>query len=340
MTQSKKKIKLRFVGFWDGFDYHNHSVYKVLKERYEIDTESEPDFVICACFGKPLEYMKYDCVRILLNGEFIQTNFQQFDYALSYDHIVFGDRYFRYPLYFDHLEYPHLDRLREPITEDDAWRLLKEKEYFCNFIFAHQTKNNIRESIFTELCKYKRVESFGTFMNNQPDGKTVKARKGGKPQILRKSKFTIACESLAYPGFTTEKIGNAIANYSIPIYFGDPLLDQIFNSEAIINYDDYSTVEAVVDRVIELDRNDDLFIETLLKSPTNDPDYAAKEYGKLKAFLYNIFDQDPDKAFRRMIGYRSALLEDYAKDYRKICEQRESQKNTFLGRHGITILKG
>lgn len=334
-----KTVKIRFVGFWEGFDYHNHSVYKVLADRYDIDTVSEPDFIFCACFGKPYEYMKYDCVRILLNGEFIQPNFQQFDYVLSYDHILFGDRYFRYPLYFDHLEYPHLDRLREPITEEEAWDILKSKEYFCNFIFAHQTKNNIRESIFLELNKYKHVDSFGTYMNNQPDGKTVKARKGGKPEVLKKSKFTIACESLAYPGFTTEKIGNAIFNYSIPIYYGDPLLDEIFNSEAVINYDDFGSVEGVVNRVIELDKNDDLFIETLMKSPTNDPEYASKEFEKLKAFLYNIFDQEPENAYRRMIGYRSAVFEEYAKDYSRICEQRERQKNTFLGKRGITILR-
>ena len=340
MSEIKDTIRVRFVGFWDGFDYHNHSVYKVLSERYIIDTDSKPDFVICACFGKPYEYMAYDCVRIMLNGEFIQPNFQHFDYVLSYDYIDFGDRYFRYPLYFDHLEYPHLDRLRETITEEDARNLLKNKEYFCNFIFAHQTQNNIRESIFTELNKYKRVESFGTFMNNQPDGKTVRARKGGKPQILKKSKFTIACESLAYPGFTTEKIGNAIANYSIPIYFGDPLLERVFNPDAVINYDDYGSVEAVVSRVIELDKDDDLYVETLLKSPTIDPGYAEKEFEKLKSFLFNIFDQDPKCAFRRMIGYRSAVYDSYAKDYLKICEQRDRQKNTFLGKHGITILKG
>ena len=41
------------------------------------------------------------------------------------------------------------------------------------------------------------------------------------------------------------------------------LVDKDFNTKSFINYHDYESDEAVIERIIELDRNDDLYLECL-----------------------------------------------------------------------------
>ena len=129
MEQNKKIIKINYCGFWDIFDPNFNLLNSVLKERYNIIISDNPDFVFCSPLGKPLEYMKYDCVRILYSGEPLSPDFNIFDYAMAFDFIEFGDRYLRYPLsIWRNIGECHF---REPLSEEDAVKLLQKKKFFC-----------------------------------------------------------------------------------------------------------------------------------------------------------------------------------------------------------------
>jgi hypothetical protein len=69
--------------------------------------------------------------------------------------------------------------------------------------------------------------------------------------------FSIAHENASYPGYFTEKILDCFATGTIPIYWGDPEIGRIFNTDGIIMLNEtfkldsltpdlyYSKIEAV-----------------------------------------------------------------------------------------------
>ena len=50
---------------------------------------------------------------------------------------------------------------------------------------------------------------------------------------------------------------------TVPIYWGNPLIGNDFNPKAFINCHDFDSFEAVVDRVREIDSNEDLYLSYL-----------------------------------------------------------------------------
>jgi len=88
-----------------------------------------------------------------------------------------------------------------------------------------------------------------------------------KLSFLQQYKFTIAFENSSYPGYTTEKLLQAFIAYKIPIYWGNPLIHKDFNTNSFINCHDYNNFEEVIERVIEVDKDDSLYREYITKSP-------------------------------------------------------------------------
>jgi hypothetical protein len=77
---------------------------------------------------------------------------------------------------------------------------------------------------------------------------------------------------------------------SIPLYWGNPLIDREFNTKSFVNFYDFSSDNDMIDYIIELDKNDDLYMEKL-KQPWF-IDYNIPENNKIdniKSFLYKIF---------------------------------------------------
>ncbi len=213
--------------------------------------------------------MKYSCPRIMYTGEFLAPDFSAIDYFIGFDYCDFGDRCLRYPLHLWSDNGPL--KTRKLFTEDAAYEELKKKTYFCNFIYGHQTKLNQRELLFEKLNEYKTVSSAGKFKNNMPNGKIYNMRE--KSEIIAASKFTITAESVHYPGFTSEKIEHAFRSYSIPVYWGDPLVQNEFNTAAFINCETLGGIEKAVEKVIEIDQNDEMYVHMLMQYQ-----YVIKDY--------------------------------------------------------------
>ena len=305
-----KTVKLYFTGFWEDFDNENNLFTRILRKRYDIVIDPvDPDFLICSPLGRPYEYMNYSCPRIMYTGEFISADFTAIDCFIGYDDIAFGDRAYRFPLFL----YDVTQFTDKPLTEDEARDILKEKKYFCNYIFGHDTALGIREKILEALSSYKRVECAGRHRNNMPNNLTFNM--ATKLPFMRECKFTISAESVCYPGYTSEKIGHAFQTHTIPIYFGDPDIDKDFNERAFLNYSRFPNIDALVDKVIEIDQNDDLYIEMLCQHRYHIADYEEMKFIGLENFLFHIFDQDKEEAYRRPRYYRSYWHETYLKEY-------------------------
>ena len=310
-----KTLKIWFTGFWKSFDIKNNMFTQILEKKYQLNISPDnPDFLICSPLGRPYEYENFDCPRIMYTGEFLSADFNAVDYFIGFDEISFADRSFRFPLFLYNDNYGKYE-CSEPVTRDVAESILKEKKYFCNYIFGHDTAIGKREEILHDLMDYKRVECAGKHLNNMPDGKVYTMRTN---KIIRKeSKFTISAESVSYPGFTSEKICDAFRNFSIPIYYGDPTIGDVFNNKAFINCHNFKSIDDAVKRVIEIDNDDELYIEMLCQPRYLENDYENMMYHRLAEYLYSIFDQSREEAYRRPRFYRAGWHETYLKEYNR-----------------------
>jgi alpha(1,3/1,4) fucosyltransferase len=244
----KPRIKVAYCGFWAEFDPRENYFTRLLSPYYELVVSDEPDYLIYSCFGK--EYRKYRCTRIYFTGENTRPNFRQCDYAFTFDHCARPEHY-RLPLY---ALYGDVSSLVKPHV--DAERILASKTGFCNFVFSNR-KCKTRIRFFEKLSKYKRVDSGGRLLNNI--GGPVK----DKLEFIGRYKFTIAFENSSHPGYTTEKIFEPMQVSSLPIYWGNPLVHLDFNPHSFVNYFDYGSLDRLIERVIEIDRDDELYCSYL-----------------------------------------------------------------------------
>ncbi len=290
-----KEIKIKFVDFWKGFDEKNNTIVDILKTKYNVVFDENPDYIFYTFPGN--EHIKYKCIRIFFTGECIVPDFTNCDYAIGFDHINFGDRYIRVPLYTI-FQYLKDYQTAQTIRSSKDRNLLSQKE-FCSFVVSNGFGQKERKEFFELLSKYKKVDSGGKYLNN------IGYRVEDKNQFQSKHKFCIAFENTVYPGYTTEKLIQAFAVDTLPIYYGNPKIDEEFNDKAFINCHKFDNFEDVVKEVIRLDNDDKAYLEMMSQPIGGKTDYIED----LTAFLFNIFDQDYDKAFRRPINSITERLE-------------------------------
>jgi hypothetical protein len=308
-----KEVKIKFLDFFKPFDENDNPFTNSLKERYKVILSDEPDYIFYSIFGN--KHLDHDCVRIFFTGENFRPDFNVSDYAIGFDHLEFGDRYLRWPLYM----FLH-GNMAMSLVEDkkDVKGILGHKAMFCNFIYSNGRGDPIRDLFFKKLSQYKMVDSLGEHLNNKenPQLTTRGARDWwtSKIELLRSYKFTIAFENSQCPGYTTEKIVHPMFAESIPIYWGNPSIDIEFNTDSFIWVRDKGDIEQAIDRIIDLDTNDDKWLE-MMSRPWGNKDYFKKNLTSscFNNFLYGIFDQDKQKAGRRVgsfweKGHESMLI--------------------------------
>jgi hypothetical protein len=120
-------------------------------------------------------------------------------------------------------------------------------------------------------------------------------------------KFSIAMENSSSKGYTTEKIISSLEAHTVPIYWGDPAVTEQINPAAIINCNDYSSFDEVIERVKEIDSNDELWLDMVTQPLQTDEQRkkTLQTVSDYSASVRNIFSQDLRKARRRPIGLYS-----------------------------------
>ena len=144
-----------------------------------------------------------------------------------------------------------------------------------------------------------------------PDGSTVNWLDDSKTNFQRKSKFTICFESTAHYGFITEKITDAFFSDTIPIYLGSTNITDIFNKDAFINVSDYESFDAVVEKIKELDQDDEKYLQMLRQPILKDPDLPRHLDQELEKFILHIFEQPLEQAYRRCRVYYPKWQDEY-----------------------------
>jgi len=248
----KPRIRLGFSDFYPAFDFCDNYFTRLLSKKYEVVVSDQPDFLIYSDYGEG--FRRHSGIRIYFTGENIRPKFTDCDYAFNCD---FSDHpnHMRLPCWRFHAAAAYSLPIR-PRNEPE--KLLATKTRFCNFVFSNKYCPT-RNRFFRLLSKYKRVDAGGRLYNNI--GGTIGAGFQAKLKFIQPYKFTIAFENETYPGYTTEKLYDALYVDSLPIYWGNPKVGMEFNRACFLDCRDYGSLNALVQRVIELDQDDRLYYE-------------------------------------------------------------------------------
>lgn len=305
-----KKIKIKYVDFWPSLNPEEFIFTKILRKHFDVEISDNPDYIFYSLIGNK-EYLNYDCVRIFYTGENFRPDFNLADYAIGFDNLSFNDRYIRFPYYL-------LNDKEIKLAEDKHLNIdeniLEQKKGFCNFVYSNGNAEKIREEFFYKLNKYKKVDSGGRFLNN------IGGPVDDKYEFQCKYKFSIAFENTTYPGYATEKILQSFGAKTIPIYWGDPKIGEVFNNKSFINCNNYNSLDEVIEKVKEIDNNDKLFMEMISEPVFNEENYYKNQLENLEEFLVGIFSQELEKSYRRPRYYWGANYEKDIKNNKKIEE--------------------
>jgi hypothetical protein len=271
-----KTIKINFVDFWPGFNPTDNYFYNLLITDFDVIICKNPDYLFYSVFGN--SYLSFDCIKIFYSGENIGPDFNQCDYSLCYDYLQ-DSRHYRLPLYILYGGYNDLT------TKNINENLFNRK--FCNFIYSNfncPTRNNF----FEKLSKYKKVDSGGKVFNNT--GYLV----GDKLKFQSEYKFSIAFENelfrLVRNGYTTEKILQPMQANSIPIYWGNPLIDYEFNQKSFINLHKFTSENDAIDYIIHLDKSEDDYMKMMCEPWLSDNLLLENlKEDNIKKFIFSIF---------------------------------------------------
>lgn len=287
-------MKVWFTSFWGKFDPYDNLFTYALSQKYDvIVTPDDPDIVISNHFVERYQNAK----MVYFSGEpFYDLGVQ--DYALTPFYID-DPKYHRLPLFllyaYDYYKHGYTSSydeiLHKKLYIDSS--ILNYKTNFCSYVARGSGHPECRRTPFFEaLSQYKRVDAMGDHMNNSghiPGESGTIAGSINKCEVLKHFKFSMAFEnSIEYNGkigYTTEKIYEPMMALSIPIYWGNPEIDKDFNTKSFINWNDYGSDEKVVERIIEIDNDNDLYMDYMKENYSSNDELFKIEY------LVSIFEE-------------------------------------------------
>jgi hypothetical protein len=142
---------------------------------------------------------------------------------------------------------------------------LKSKDKFCALIANNP--EGLRINLFNSISQYKQVDGYGNMFGNP-------LRKS-KFAILPEYKFCLCPENSVYDGYVTEKLIDAYAGLTVPLYSGDISVAEDFNYKSFLNYQETKNMGNFVEYVRGWDNNDEMYKYTyeqplLLEEPKLD----------------------------------------------------------------------
>ena len=212
------------------------------------------------------------------------------DYAIGHYHINYFDRYFKYSMFL----FMNLNEINKARKQAILFRSIKDK--FCAGIISN-CNSNFRIKFIEKLNNYKKVDMGGNCYNNI--GRKVK----NKIKFLMDYKFSISMENSGGDGYITEKIVASFLAGTIPIYYGDFLVDEYINPKTYILIKGEKDIDEKIEYIKKIDNDKKLYISLLREKIFRDPDSINQINKKdIKEFLTNIFRQEKEKAFRRDVS--------------------------------------
>jgi hypothetical protein len=284
--KDRKIIKLFFLKFYTGFK-PNFILKNLDHEKFDFKIDSNsPDYLIYSTFSKnPYDKKFKNAIKIAICTENKIPDFYKADYAIGHAHLNYLDRYCKIFKYFNL-------KLLVQINNHRKFSLKKKKKLFCAGVISNNISGDFfRLKFINELNKYKKVDMGGRYNNN------VGGKVKNKIQFLSSYKFSIAMENSGSDGYYSEKIIQSFISGTIPIYYGDYMIDEYFNPKSFISIKGEKDMYKKIDYIIQIDNNDKLY-KSILKEKVINTKNILKILEEQNSFLNHIFRQNKSKAFR------------------------------------------
>ena len=264
-----------------------------LKEQYTFElVQDNPDYLLFSFYGLAHRDKKYEkAIKIAVYEEGFIPSFNEEDYIFGVAHIFYLDRYFRKATllaYLGDLKNKDFRKVRREVLKG------KKREKFCAAVFGHErNEDHFREKFVLELSKYKKVDQGGEINNNIGYNIT------NKIEFFSSYKFSIAFEKNSGDGYATGHIINSLLAGTIPIYYGDYLIDEYINPDTYILIRNDIDLMDKIEYIKQVDQDDKLYREFLSKEVLIDENVVEKRKKEEKEYWSHIFR--PDKIDARRI---------------------------------------
>ncbi len=282
-----KKIKIYSVDLFNKKNFLRWIKSK-LKDSFIIKFDSNnPDYLIFNIFGKEHLNKKYkNSVKIAIYTENKIPDFNYADYALGHAHINYLDRYFKYSIFL-WKDYQKINKVREKVLS------MPIRSKFCAALITNsKSSDKFRLYFINELSKYKKIDMGGNYKNN------IGGRIQNKLEFLSSYKFSIAMENSNGDGYISEKIIDSFNSGTIPIYYGDYMIDEFINPKSYILVKGIKDIKEKINYIKKIDNNDELYKKILKEKVIIKDNFQNIIDKELKLFLKNIFYQNKKKAYR------------------------------------------
>ena len=256
--------KLCVVNFWEGAfdgDFFDYFFRMCFPDLTYTDNPHDADLVVTSVFGN----VATDPAKtICYIGENIRPNYLGYNHSLSFDWDSYGGRNFRLPLWYSRLAWPSFEqRPRKENMHNHGYEPLidinsltkprkldwQEKTEFCAMIAGNP--EGLRVNLFNSIYKYKPVHGYGNMFN--------RALRQSKFDVLKHYKFCLCPENSVYDGYVTEKLLDAYAGGTIPIYSGTISVDCDFHEGAYLNYMNTKDMDWFVTTIQAIDESKEIY---------------------------------------------------------------------------------
>ena len=163
---------------------------------------------------------------------------------------------------------------------------------FCAAVISNSYMAHFRLKFINDLSKYKKVDMGGRYRNN------IGSRVKDKIKFLSSYKFSIAMENSSADGYVSEKIIQSFIAGTIPIYYGDYLIDEYINPKSYILIKGEKDIYDKIEYIKSIDNDDEKYKSIMKEKVILDNNFIEKIDDEIKLFLYNIFQQEKSKSKR------------------------------------------
>lgn len=268
-------------GFWKGFDDKTDGVHIGLLEQIFKGTKldnfkltnnmNDANILIESVFTtQSIAQTKLWKYKIQVSGESRILSNEYYNYVLSSNNEQ--NNIITFPFGFQFL---HTNGLSEKLVNRDIITTIPK--HFCCWIVSNPNCE-LRNKMFMKLSEYKKVHSYGSFLNNMGFSLKFSYWTENYRKFMSSYKFIICFENRKFEKYITEKLINPFIARTVPIYWGTDYVDQIFNKNAYLRLEDEtdSAIEELIKKIIYLDTHNEEYLKML-----NEPVIAnIDEYNK------------------------------------------------------------
>jgi len=248
-----RPLRMGFYGFWDGFEKYRPEfpVYGLFESVCPIEIvknvfTDQCDVVLTSVFEPQHNWLKENRFTVQYIGEpqiFYKSNWCDYNIGFLPD----DKDNLHFPIWMnDFVTYKN-----KTLSVTESPRPLTDKWMHCA-VYASHDCCGLRTHLWDIMKPYGPIHSYGAWKNNQPSDNMRSAtdieRAEAKCSMLDNYKYNICAENSIEPYYMTEKLPQALLSNCIPIYMGDPNIDQSpINMNKVI-YGNNKSISDIVQR--------------------------------------------------------------------------------------------